>query len=106
MKSRDQHLIESGIMKIMRRVISENADQYVVQYMTGGWSNWKVVTLPRRFSKEAAIAEVSDIMRMGYYAVKIKASQFKSIGGLAYSTDFETDAERKRYWDKIMAGKP
>jgi hypothetical protein len=88
---------------IVKKILSEaKNDLYVVQYVTGGWKNWKVNTLLPKYTAVEADVEIHDLKKQGYYAVKIKDRLFKSIGGLPYSTEFQTDDEKRKYWDEML----
>lgn len=88
---------------VVKKILSEAKDDlYVVQYVIGGWKNWKVKTMLPKYNSVDADTEIQDLKRQGYHAVKIKDRLFKSIGGLPYSTEFDTDAEKRKYWDEML----
>lgn len=90
---------------IFKSLIRESADSYIVQYVTGGWANWKVKTVRERFTAEQAASEIADLAKMGYHAVKFKADQFAKLGGLPSSEEFETPEERKKYYQDMIKNK-
>lgn len=80
-------------------------DMYVIQYIVGGWRNWKVYKLYGEFTKEQADQQIADIKRMGYHAVKTKSKQFRTIGGIPDSSEFPDDVSKRRYYDEMTATK-
>jgi len=72
--------------------------KYTVQYLIGGSSNFLAKELVGFFEEKEAIQEVEKLNKQGYVAMKCHPI----IGGFCDYSEFETDQERMKYWDRFI----
>lgn len=72
---------------------------YSVYYLVNGWSNFTCRSITGQFTFEQAEKEVENLKKQGFKSASVKNG--KIIGGLCSSDDFETDEQRKNYWDSL-----